>query len=61
MLSRVREINGLFLDSPISENPNDYRLSPAYMIMLSEFHDVACPPLNIQELELTTEEAQFLL
>ena len=60
MLSRVRKIDRLFLDSPISENPRDYLLSPSYLSMLSQFDDVACPPLEIVELDLSPEKRQIL-
>ena len=60
MLSRVCERKGLFLESPISENPADYLLSVAHGTMLADFQEVACPPLNIGHLELTSEEQQVL-
>ena len=53
MLSRVRELGGLFLEHPISENPNHYQLKPAYLSMLADFDSVTCPAINMDELQLT--------
>jgi hypothetical protein len=52
MLSRVRELEGLFLDSPISENPDDYMLHPRYLSMLADFQNVTCPTLTTDNLDL---------
>ena len=60
MLSRVCELKGLFLESPISENPRHYMLCAAHAAMLAILQEVACPTLTMEQLELTIEEQQLL-
>ena len=60
MLSRVRELSGLFLELPISENPDDYMLHPQYLSMLADFDNVTCPPLHLTDLDLDREELDYI-
>ena len=49
MLSRVRNRKGLFLESKISENPNDFSLDQRLVKMMNELSIVACPSINEKE------------
>ena len=53
LLSRVRELTGLFLQHPVSNDPSYYSLNPRLLLMLNKFHDVTCPPLNMSILQIT--------
>ena len=46
MLSRVRNRKGLFLESRISENPNDFSLNQNLVKMMNDLELVACSCIN---------------
>ena len=59
MLSRVRELRGLFLDHPISEDPDKYRLHSKYLAMMTVFNRVACPSLTVESFDLDPADGDF--
>ena len=46
MLSSVRNRKGLFLESRISENPNDFSLNQNLVKMMNDLELVACSCIN---------------
>lgn len=46
MLSGVRNRRGLFLESRISENPNDFSLNQNLVKMMNDLELVACSCIN---------------
>ena len=60
MLSQVRELCGLFLDQPISEDPMKYTLQQNYLTMMAEFDKVTCPALTLDSLDLGSGDQETL-